>query len=487
MKSSSILLFFLLLSQLMFANDGYEIKVDVKNYEEEKLILAHYLGSTIYVDDTARITTNGNFIFKSEEDLAEGVYLLVLLPENKYVEIFVTDEEKNYSVSFNAADLNKDVKFENAPDNTLFYSFIAFNAEQRPKMEVLIDTIQKGRAAGKEMVEEALKLEKLQAELEEFKEDIIKKHPDKLATTILKANRKTEIPTFEGEERDVRMKEYIYRRTHFFDHVRDDPRFYRTKICNDMVTFYMDNLTVPHPDSIIQSVDEVLTLVSPDSNAFKIYFLNFINKYLQSNQMGMDAVFVHLAKEYTLKGRTNFFDEETIAKITTDALLWDKTLIGKIAPELNVYDLDIEGTIKAKDAEDEDRRFALAGKNTLTSIQKPYTVVVFWAPDCPHCKESMPVLVDFYEKHQEMVEVMAVCHTQYKSYPGCAEVLKKNNAINWVNVVDPYVKYLKDYDIETTPLILLLDEEKKILFKKIGADKLEVAIEQIELQKKEKD
>lgn len=485
MKKLVLLLFACSFVFTAFAINDYEIKVSIKNYEQDKLILAHYLGSTLLVDDTAMVEKDGSFIFNGGEKLAAGIYLLVLPPNNNYIEIFITEEEKNYSLAFDATTMSKDVVFQNAPDNTLFYDYLNFMGETRPEMEKLIKSIQEGRAAKKTIEQEEQALEMLQNKLETFKTEIIENHPKKLITTILKSNQKMAIPKFEGEEREVRMKEYIYRRTHFFDNVRDDPRFFKTKICNDMINFYMENLTVPQPDSIIKSVDEVLGLVAPDPAAFKTYFLKYLNQYYASEYMGQDAVFVHLVKEYTLKGKSDFLGEESIAKVTNDALLWDKTLIGKKVPDLANYILDIEESIKMKDAEDENRRFKLGGKTYLNSIFKPYTVVVFWAPDCGHCKKSMPVLVDFYEQHADSVEVFAVCHTSFQQFGDCAQALKDYDAIKWINTVDPYFKYIKDYSIETTPLILLLDQEKKVLFKKIAAEKLETALEQIQMQKKE--
>ena len=487
MKKLLLLLFSFTFLQTLTAVEDYQITVAVKNYEQDKLVLAHYLGSTILVDDTATISEKGLFVFNGEKALSAGVYLLVLPPDNQYIEIFITEAEKKYSLIFDATTLTKDIVFENAADNSLFYEYVKFSSQNRSKMEALIETIQTGRAAEKDVKEEEEALEKLQQESAAYKENIIQKHPKKLATTIIKSNKQLNIPTFEGDEETIRLQEYLYRRAHFFDYVRDDARFFRTKICNDMINFYMDNLTVPHPDSVIQSVDEVLTLISRDSIVFRKYFFDYLNKYYTSQYVGMDAVLVHLVKEYTMKGKTEFLQEETRAKITKDALLWDKTLIGRTSPNLENYHLKIEESIKVKDAEDENRRFVLGNKTELEEVMKPYTVVVFWAPDCGHCKKSMPVLVDFYEKHIDSVEVFAVCHTSFKQFGDCAQALKGYEAIKWINTVDPYYKYVKNYSIETTPLILLLDEDKKVLFKKVAADKLEVALEQIKLQREAKE
>ena len=233
------------------AVEDYQIKVTVNNYEQDQLILAHYLSSTILVDDTATIAKDGSFTFEWEEDLPAGVYLLVLSPENQYVEIFITEAEKKYSLTFDAKTLTKDISFEQAPDNTLFYEYVKFSAENRSAMETLIKTIQEGSAANKDVSKAEAALEKLQKASEAYKENIIQKHPNKLATTIIKSNKQLNIPEFEGDEETVRLQEYLYRRAHFFDYVRDDARFFRSKICNDMINFYMENLTVPHPDSCL--------------------------------------------------------------------------------------------------------------------------------------------------------------------------------------------------------------------------------------------
>ncbi len=486
MKKQIIFLLLFFISQLTYAHNGYEIKVKINNYEQEKLILAHYLGSTIFIDDTTRISPDGFYVFKGEKALPAGIYLIVMPPDNQFIEIILTEEERNYSLEFDAVTLTKDIVFKNAPDNALFYKYLHFMQETHPEIEALTNSIQKEKLAGNNSEQKEKKLDKLQAKVKNYQQTIIDNHPQTLTCTILKSNQKIAIPKFEGTEEEVRFKEYLYRRKHFFDKVKDDPRFFKSKIFNEMVQFYMDNLTVPHPDSIIHSVDVILAIIEPDSIAFKSYFFNFLNTYLQSNRMGMDAVFVHMVKEYTMKGKTNFFPEKTREKIIKDALLWNKTLIGKTAPDLKNYVLDIEGSIKAKDAADENRRFALKGKTSLHSIFKPYTVVIFWAPDCGHCKKSMPVLVDFYEKNQELVEVFAICHYSYKEYAACAEALTNYKAIKWINTVDPYYKYIKDYDIQTTPLILLLGAEKEVLFKKIAVEDLEKAIEQMKLEKKSK-
>ncbi len=51
---------------------------------------------------------------------------------------------------------------------------------------------------------------------------------------------------------------------------------------------YIDKMTVQHPDSISRSADEILTLVEPDSLAFRFYFIHLFNKYANSKFVGME-------------------------------------------------------------------------------------------------------------------------------------------------------------------------------------------------------
>jgi hypothetical protein len=58
--------------------------------------------------------------------------------------------------------------------------------------------------------------------------------------------------------------------------------------------------------------------------------------------------------------------------------------------------------------------------------------------------------------------------------PQVAKFLKDNNATEWINAVDPYfkTKFMTVYHVETTPRIYILDENKKIVMNRIGAEQI---------------
>ena len=147
--------------------------------------------------------------------------------------------------------------------------------------------------------------------------------------------------------------------------------------------------------------------------------------------------------------------------------------------------------MKVKDVENEHQRFKLGSPFTLHSVESPYTVLIFWASDCGHCKKAMPKLIEFYENYKPKgVEVFAVCTKTYKDIPACAELLDEHQALNWLNMVDPYYrsKFASTYDIRSTPQIYILNHKKEIISKKIGSEQLPEVMDQIiEMDKKKKE
>ena len=54
------------------------------------------------------------------------------------------------------------------------------------------------------------------------------------------------------------------------------------------------------------------------------------------------------------------------------------------------------------------------------------------------------------------------------------DFINKKEMYNWINAWNPYsYEYKLKYDVQTTPVLLLLDENKKIIAKKIGAEQVD--------------
>lgn len=148
-----------------------------------------------------------------------------------------------------------------------------------------------------------------------------------------------------------------------------DPRLLRTPFLFERIDYYIQKLNVQHPDSLSKAVDFVLQKVRPAEDTYKYYLIHFLNFYAKSNIVGMDAVYVHLVDKYYATKKAPWTDSAQLVKITENANELKPTLIGKIAPNVQL-----------------ERRDGVKFK--LHDIKSEYTILYFWAYDCGHCKNQ---------------------------------------------------------------------------------------------------
>jgi thiol-disulfide isomerase/thioredoxin len=287
---------------------------------------------------------------------------------------------------------------------------------------------------------------------------LIKEHPDKLTTAIVRAGLEIKVPDMEGDEGEVQLKTYKYYKAHYFDNVDfANPGLLRSPLLFNRVESYLERLTPRHPDSIAIALTIVLDEMKPSYETFKYYLIHYLNEYAQSKIVGMDAVYVRLVDEYYRTGDADWTDPEQLKKILSNAQSIKPTLIGKTAPDIAF----------------ENR----AGEQmNLHEMSADYTVLYIWQPDCGHCKKQTPKLIKFYEDYKESgVEVVAVCMKFTDEVPKCWEYIDSRPGMElFYNLVDPYnrSKYPTLYYVKSTPQLFVLDKDKKILTKRIGVEQL---------------
>lgn len=446
--------------------NGAHLKIEIDNYEGNEVYLVKYVGDQAYIKDTLQADINGQFIYQKEEQLKSGIYYIVIPPKNEFVEILLTEEEQHYTLQMDHTRLTTDREFINAPQNTLLQDYRIFMEEKTLVHKEIMGTPKEGEDPPALNEGQQAKLAQLRTEVQSFQKQLIKKQPESLAATIIKTQVEPDFPEFVGSEEKQQQQQFWYTKAHFFDPFLMDKRLYSSNLFFQKVEQYFKRYTAVHPDSISQSVNVILDMVEADEEAFRFYYLKFLNEYMQSNYVGMDAVVVNLVREYMMKGKADFIAEKKRKELIAKASRWETLLIGRIAPKFRSYHLDIEGTLLHKDEEDPNQRFKLSELLDLHEFESAFTLVVFWSPTCGHCKKTMPELVKFHKEYQSQgLEVIAVCDKETEDYPGCAQALKDWDAIHWINTVDPSNNYRFLFYVDETPKMFLLDHKKEILLK----------------------
>lgn len=464
--------FFLLVLSCCFslalsAQDSYRITVNIDGYEAEILKLANNVLDKQYLVDTAYRAPDGSYVFSSDTaSLPAGIYLVVTEPDNSYFQILINDDDQQFTVNTKIDKLNE-ITVEGDEDNAVFTAYVRYLNAQQAKGQELSAMLADSTLSAEKKAEVQQEAEALDLAVKEHQQGILDKYPNSFSSLIIRTNMGTTPPDFPemADQEKKREAQFRWLQDHYFDNIDlQDDRLLRTPFLFQRLNYYTDRLTVQIPDTISQSIDKVLDLMDPQSETYKYYVVHFTNKAANSKIVGMDAVYVHMVDAYYSSGKATWADAEQLSKMKENADEIRPLLVGKIAPDLKM---------KTRDGEDV----------TLHGLSADYTILYFWAFDCGHCKKSTPVMAEFYEKwHDKGVEIFSIC-TKQREVEKCWEYIDEKKIGDWMHVTDKYLRFYRDYSIKSTPTIFVLDENKKIISKRIGAEQLDEVLTMFEQRK----
>ncbi len=444
----------LFVQPLLLAQKGHEIKVKINGYEQDVLYMAYHYGSKQYVNDTVYRQTDDSFVIQGDEPLEPGNYMLVLAPDNSIFDLLINDDEQHFSLEMDKAKMLETVELKGkATDNQLFINYLLFLNETRAEAE----QFQTAEGDSETSATTAQKQKDLDARVAAYQRKLISENPESLTAALIKSSIPIDYPEFEGEEQELQKKQWRYTQKHFFDNIDlADGRLLRTALLEPRINHFIDKLQVQHPDTIAVAIDYVLDKLEPAEENFKYFVIHFLNKYARSKIVGMDAVYVHMVENYYRNGKAPWTDADQLKKILDNSARLKPLLIGEIAPDIQLQKRD-------------------GSKLNLHNFDSDYTVLYFWRYDCEHCKKSTPTLKEFQKEFKEKgVSIFAVCTKYDDEVAGCWDYVDEQGLEDWTHLVDPVnaSKFSDKYNIRSTPQIFILDKNKKIISKRIGADQL---------------
>lgn len=448
-----------------FAQTGYNIRFKVDGLKDTTAYLGYYYGESTFVKDTAKVNHAGEFVFDGKQPLAEGVYFLVL-NKTRIFEMLVGQNQK-FSLETSTADYVKNMKVTGDLDNKLFFENMIFNMERHQEAEPYIKIIQDSTLSEDQKKEARANFGKVNEKVLAYQEKVIEAHPATLTARIFKANKAIKIPepprNADGSiDSTFQLRWY---REHFFDNfdLADDALIRMPRpIYQEKIHEYLDKLYAPQADTLKKAISKVIAKAKKNQETYKYAVWVTVLKYQNPEIMGLDEVYVHLNDTYFASGEMNFWANAQMRKNLSDhADRLRKSLIGQKGANLIMQDLNMK-------------------PRALYDIKNKYTVLYIFDPDCGSCKKETPKLVDFYNKKKFDVQVYAV--SADTSMVKMRDYIKEMN-MKWITVNGPrtYVGPYQDlYDANTTPTLYVLDNQKKIIGKKIPAEKLEDFLTQYE-------
>ena len=235
-----------------------------------------------------------------------------------------------------------------------------------------------------------------------------------------------------------------------------DPLIWNTKSAiHPFIAKYLTDNQIYDTEYLISTIDSLLAGCSRPGFLAAYLF----NAFWVTGEPTYDPVMLYLYDKYDLPCYLG--DRARLAKRKMDVVR--RLVPGAQIPELTAYDID--------------------GKQHSTNeIQTKYTILWFWDPDCDHCQEMTPILHDLYqEKADELdFEVFAVeVNDDYDRWTAFSE---KHGLSDWINLStsmgETSEDFIEYFDIVTTPVILLIDNEKNhaIIARQISLEEVEQAM-----------
>lgn len=430
-----------------FQSPNYEIKGQLRGLKNQMVYLANHYADKQYYKDSAMTDALGRFTFKRDNRIDHGLYI-IYSPPAVYFEMIIT--EPSFSFEADTSNIITSIRYKGSPENERFsnYQRTTFLKSEDAKK------LQNMREHGdKKWAEE--QLARIELEIKNHRDSIIRNYPGTFLAAIFKALIEPVVPEPPADEPVDSNFAYRFYKTHFWDSMdlSDDRLMYSPFFAKKLET-YMTRLVIQLPDSIIKEVDWLISKIS-SREQFKYTVFWTTNHYERSQIMCHDAVFAHMGLKYYTPERAWWVDSITIEKIRGKASRIYPTLCGKVAPNIRMQDS--------------------AGRwQELHKIKKDFTVLYMWDPDCSHCRKETPKLQKIYEEGElaGKFQVFAVgVEYEYKKWTDYIREHKHR----WIDVIDTanQSNYRAKYEFNSTPVIYILDKDKKIIAKGIGVPQME--------------
>lgn len=431
-----------------FANaQGHRIQFDVKGFTDSLAYIAHPYGGKQYIIDTIIPTEKGEYIFQGEDEIQGGVYLFVNA-QKQFLFQFLIDEQ-NFTLSTVSDDPTGQMKVEGSKENELFFEYWKYVGKFYKEMGEL-------NKAGDE--DSKKKVDEMNKEVTAYRKNFMAEHPENLITKLLWLAEEPVIPE------DIKKNDtlaYQFYKKHFFDNVDfNDERIIRSPLLHGKIERYLDKLVSQDPDTLVKEALYVISLGEANKKMYRYLVSELSVKYESSKQMCIDKVFYAIIEKHYKSGKTDWVGEVQMAKILQRGKDLKPCRCGLTGNNLIMK--DPAGEFKA-----------------LHDVNAEYTVVVFWSSTCGHCKSMIPKLKKFYEDYNKTgVEVYSVnIEDESEGYLKYIEKME----LDFINVQDTthstYFRYY--YNVYMTPVIYLLDKDKRIVGKQLAVDSVAKLIDQM--------
>ena len=425
----------------------YRVDLALEGQTDTVLYLARHYADRLVVEDSARATAAGRYLFSGKRTWERGLYALVGQDGERQLGDLILEGAPRFSLAAGAS-LAAPVRVKGSAANAQMFGYLAHLQEARADQSAL----QAEAKAEATRARAEQRLQALNSRMGRYEDSIIAANKGNLFFDLLDRFGGPSVP-------DSVADKGLYYRRHYWDGIdlADRSLLFTPNLFNRMNYFFFGLLYYADSDTICSEVDRLMQRAAGDTAVMR-YVLEFITPryYRSTRNVGWDAVWCHIAERYYLAGRCPWALEGTLHNMRYNLTRLKKSLIGAQGAELWMMDTT---QTDAPEHWHSSHRFP-----------ERYVILWFWDPDCHHCQEQTAELQLLYDSLRtapdRRFEVYAV------GYESDVEKWKRyvrDHRLPFVNVGGPNVNidYQEAYNVHGAPTMIILDEHRRIIMNKV--------------------
>jgi thiol-disulfide isomerase/thioredoxin len=450
------IVFLLGISTLAIAQKGYRIEGKAIGLQPTSLVLVQYFNNDKISIDTAYSDIAGRFIFEDSYPLEAGVYRVMGIEKGFDI---IIDKNQRFSIALDKKDVVGTIQFKNSVENTVMFDY---QRSLRRRYAKVIQYRQQLSITDDNDPRWIARFGAFNEEVKQAVDSLLKKYPQMLTTRFLKSFQEPRQPVLPVLKLTAKDSAYLadYARMHYFDNVfLGDERMINTSTLPKRLDIFLKALPPLPKNELIKTFDFILEQTKSAPN-LRQYMVTVIAQRIENtSSVELDGLYAHIVEKY-VEGDAANWDASTLQKIKELRQIKAQVAIGKAFQNLAMT--DTEGKL-----------------SPLYDLKNKFTILVVYDPDCSHCQESMPKIVDFKQNTKRDAAVYALS-VQSALLP-LSTFVDKYKTQNFINVRDVNGKtQFGAMGIFEYPTIFVLDNQKQIIARYIKPEQIEGVLAQFD-------
>ncbi|MFM2394490.1 MAG: hypothetical protein RLZZ546_2472 [Bacteroidota bacterium] len=448
----NFILFFSIICLSLKGGVKIDINVTIKGLNYDTIWFGTTFGKKPSTEFYTLKRADGSFNLKSEKEYLSGIYAIIFKVNKEakynYFNILIDENNHHLNIATEEKDFFGKLNFLDSPDNTAYYKYrnnllglIGEYTNQTDLFRVYQDENNFNLLLQKEK------------EIADWQNTTLSSASNTLLSSFIKKTKiKSYLTNTNWQQAKLERSNDILN-NYFSGFDPGDGLFWSSPMCVDFLDFYTFRIADANASDAQRYASYVLKILEPNKRAYQYYLTYMLNSFAKMSKHDFDDVHIFLMTHYVENKDVAFLSQEDLLKYRNQADNIKRFAKGMIMPDVTLYDV-LESPIN------------------LHGIDAKYTLVMVWSPDCPHCKKEMPILKNLYEQYKTKgLKVATICAKKGQALASCWEYTESQQLPKeWLYLSDPKntSRYVSLLDVTSYPIIMLVDDAKKIIFRRKG-------------------